>query len=165
MPDEELTQKAFADRIGRTPRVVRKHTKAGVLTRLPNGKYPWPEAHEQWLAHLKTERERRYAKKEKPILDEERARKMAADADRAEMARDKDRGLYVTVDDMDRELRKLIGVVDAGLRNASSRYASELAQAAGIDLAVAAELLQAIFENVRGDLRRAGEELPDDDGD
>lgn len=162
MPTEELTQKEFARRIDRTPRLVRKLTNQGILPRLPNKKYPWPEAHDAWIEFKQTERERRYSGGDRD-LREERARKVAADADLAELKLAQLRSELVHIDDLEKKLRTALHAVDTGLRNAPARHANDLAAAAEIEVPVAIRILEDVVEEVREALRREGQTSWDDD--
>lgn len=149
---EELTQKELALRLGITTRAVRDLHAHGI-PRLPNGKYPWPDARHWYVRFKQDERERRKGSGEELDLRRELARKTAAQADEAELRLAERRRELIHIRDIERLVREPLEQVDAGLRNAPSRYAPELAELAGISIAKAMQFLEQIMERVRTDLR------------
>jgi len=160
---EALSQKELADRLNVSPRQVRNLTNEGVISRRRDGSYPWPKAHQEWIAFKMTERERRYSK-DKLNLTEEQARHTAIKAEIAELDLAERRGELVHVEDSTRLVRAALEAVDASLKTAPSRYAQDLAAAVKVPTARALRLLEDIIENVRGDLRNARRDGDDDDG-
>lgn len=151
-PAEELTQKELATRLGITTREVRNLHGHGI-PRLENGRYPWPDAR-HWYIHFKqAERERRQGGYEDLDLRRELARKTAAQADEAELRLAERRRELIHIRDVERLVREPLEQVDAALRNAPSRYASDLAELADISIPKAMQLLESIVERIRTDLR------------
>lgn len=149
---EPLSQKEFAKRLGISTRAVRDLHAHGIPRR-KDGKYPWPEARHWYIRFKQDERERRQGGGEDLDLRREMARKTAAQADEAELRLAERRREMIHIRDIERLVREPLEQVDAGLRNASSRHAAELAELAGISIAKAMHFLEQVMERIRTDLR------------
>lgn len=156
MAAEGLTQLEFAERLGITTRAVRKLHDHGI-PRLDNGRYPWPEARHWYIKFKQEEVDRRRAPAGELNLQTELARKTAAQADTAELQLAERRREMIHIRDLEELVRGPLEQVAAALKNAPSRYASALAEAADIPIPRAMRLLEDIVERIRGDLRRARE--------
>lgn len=150
---ELLTQKDLATRLGITPRAVRDLHAHGIPRR-KTGKYPWPDARHWYIKFKQDERERRRGETEDLDLRREQARKTAAQADEAELRLAERRREMIHIRDVELLVREPLEQVDAALRNAPSRYASELAELADVSIPRAMQFLEDIVERIRGDLRQ-----------
>lgn len=157
---EELTQVELSKRLGITPRAIRKLHDHGI-PRLDNGRYPWPDVRHWYIRFKQDEAERRRGGGEELDLRAEQARKTAAQADEAELRLAERRRELVHIRDVEEMVREPLELVAAALKNAPSRYASDLAEAADIPIPRAMRLLEDIVERIRSDLRRARDEHGD----
>lgn len=157
MAVEELTQVEFAERIGVSTRAVRKlHDHE--IPRLPNGRYPWPEARHWYIRFKQEEVDRRRAPAGELNLQAEMARKTAAQADAAELQLAERRREMIHIRDVEAMVRVPLEQVAAALKNAPSGYAEDLATEADIPIPRAMRILEDIVERIRADLRRARDE-------
>jgi phage terminase Nu1 subunit (DNA packaging protein) len=122
---ELLTQSAVAEYLDVDARHVRRLEKSGLPVRTVAGdkRYPWPAALHWYIKHRETlVRGQNIPKR----LAAAKVRQAEADATTKEMDLAKRQGVYVTVDDMERELETILRNLRAGLMTFAPRWAPEL---------------------------------------
>lgn len=158
---EEVNQTELARRLALTPRQIRNLHEHGLPHRRDGRSvlYPWPEVRD-WYTKFKQEEDRRRRGGGQELnLQHEKARKLAADAEKAEMELAKARGELIHIEDVEGLVRRPLEQVAAALGNAPSRYASDLAEEADLKIPIAMRMLEDILRSVREDLRRAIHEV------
>lgn len=159
-----LTQIDCAERLGISTRQLRALSGSdGPVPRNEDGSYPWPECQKAYVAFKQQEKLKRTGHKETSEYEQARARKVAAQARLAELEVLQREGELIALSDVEQMVRGPLEQVDAALRNVPARYASELAAAAKIKVPTAMELLEAVIERIRADLRALGDLDGDDD--
>lgn len=148
-----LTQTEAAKRLGITPRQLRTLSGRGVVSRLADGSYPWPQAEEDYEAFTEESKRKRDAGFGDESYERARARKTAAQAELAEVAVAEKRRQLIPLTEVHALVRKPLEAVDAALKNAPSRHASSMASALGVKVPAAMKALQLITEEIRGELR------------
>lgn len=150
---EDLTQKEAAQRLGISPRHLRRITKSEVVSRNEDGSYPWPQVRDEHRAHLRSVDDERAAGFGDSSYEAARARKTAAQARLAELEVAEREGRLIAIEDMEEMLREPLEKVNVVLKNVPSRQGPALAKAADIPLADAKALLSDAIEAVREELR------------
>jgi phage terminase Nu1 subunit (DNA packaging protein) len=119
------SQKAVGELLGLTARQVHNLTEKGMPRRVENGRpsYPWPDAL-KWYVAFKIAAE---AAKTEPLdFEAARARKMAADAELAEMEVERVRGDSVSMAAHRGSVRGIVAKIRAQLLAAPGRYSPRL---------------------------------------
>lgn len=121
------------------------------------GKYPWPEIH-RWLLE---QVERRGKESARPATeDEARKRKLAAEAELAELELAKQRGQLMTVEQYEEVVGAAFARVAAQLKSAPTKFAPHVVHLKTLPEAVTK--LQIVADEILEDLHR-GTDVPDDD--
>jgi phage terminase Nu1 subunit (DNA packaging protein) len=144
------SQSQVSELLGVTTRQVHNLTEKGMPRRVENGrpKYPWPDAL-KWYIAFKVSVE---AAKANPVdFEAARARKMAADAELAEMEVARTRGEQVPIDAFRIALDEMSGHIRAQLLAASGRYSARLVGAT--TLPAAQRALDAVMRDVLNELK------------
>jgi phage terminase Nu1 subunit (DNA packaging protein) len=123
--EELLTQDDFADRLGLSTRQVRNLEKSGLPTRSRGGKklYPWGGCL-AWYISFKVQTAVTAASP--ADFDEAKTRKMAAEAEIAELDLAIKRQQLITQDDHRREMVTWVEPIAAALRAFPGRHATQL---------------------------------------
>ena len=150
---ERLTQKDAAARLVLSPRQLRDLTARQIITRQDDGKYLWPDIRAEYDAFKAKDAEKRKSGFGNQEYLEGRARKVTAEAEKAELDLEARKGNLISVLDLEVLVTRSLEPVDTILRNAPAKHAPELAKVAGITEAQARRLLANVLEGVRTDLR------------
>jgi len=150
---ENLSQKETAKRLGIVVRVLSRYTKSGRITRNPDKSYPWPNVQLEHQAIQRVATAARAAGHGNLGFQAERARLVKEQADKAETENLVRRGELVELADVAKLVRAPLEAVDRKLKSAKGTHAKAWAKRLRVSEAVAMELIEALVEDVRSDLR------------
>jgi len=155
LPQESLTQIEAATRLGLTERRVRSLSSGGVLSRNPDGSYPYPKVQAEHGAFIREAEERSSNGDGDGQISffQERARLTKEKADAQEMENAIHRGELVAIEDVDRMVRRSLERVSTITKELPTRYGPILAQETGMTVAKAKKIMGEISESIRGELR------------
>lgn len=162
--ETEVTQQELGRRIARTTRQVRNLTEEGVFTRIPSAKnpnqlvYPWPASLHRWIAHQVAQEAQR---NKATTTDEALRRKLAADAEIAEMKAAKLRGDLVDVETFRSVLSAVLERVRLRVDAIPGEYGSQVLGLSQLSESV--PILRTLAESIAAELREAGAPPADED--
>jgi phage terminase Nu1 subunit (DNA packaging protein) len=151
-----VTQQQLADILGLSTRQIRNLEHEGLPLRAEGKRklYPIPDA-VRWYV------QREQARVEPTDYEEAKARKMAAEAELAEIQRDRERGRLLAIEDVEREHRKMLERLAAALKSAPAKYAPRLVGRRTVPEMMHA--LKAAIDDLMLALSELGDEQPDDE--
>lgn len=156
VPQEHVTQKEAAKRLGLSDRRVRTLTGQQVLHRGSDGMYPFPRVAAEYEAYTRGREEEQAGDIEEEEAEDffrARARKTAAEADIAEMDSAKLRGELIHRRDVAALVRAPLEAVNRKLKAAPQRLAKRWAGAMRMTEAEALVLIRDMVEDVRSELQ------------
>jgi phage terminase Nu1 subunit (DNA packaging protein) len=158
MSQSELTKADAAERLGVSAKQLERYVHDGLPCRGTGRgrRFPWPEIR-RWRDERLREEGRAAAERSAPVdLEQARARKADADADIAEMERDKMRGGLIPLEVHEERVAGLAGRLAAVCTGGLSRYVGEVQRAlTSVDA-------QHVLESISDDLLRACQGVGDE---
>lgn len=157
---ETVSKKECAARLNLTTRQITNLVDAGMPRNVEGNRvsFPWPDAL-HWYIQYRIDAE--VARNGPADFEAARARKMAAEAELAELELAQRRGLLLTTDDFRRELEAPLVRVRAALQNVPGKYAP---RCVGLETpAIAQGVLDEVVREAMTELARVAGESDDDD--
>lgn len=152
---EELTQKELCKRLGIKARQVRNLHGHGIPRSPTTRLYPWPDARD-WYIRFKQEEKLERSGGRANSYDAVRARKVVAQAELAEIERDRLLGQLVAIDDVEAMVREPLDRVDAKLLAVPGKWAASVLGLESIPEGM--KRLQVIVDDIRAELRALADE-------